>query len=119
MVVVWSNGAACTHCGTFANAVSNSVFTEFQQSYKIVWCYVNSSDSNTAAAYDFCYNGQILYPLIRYYWKKGGKTLLSKYTMGDTLDGQKDGKKGANNVISGIKKAFKSAFQKNGYDPNA
>ena len=48
MVTVWSNGDRCGHCILAATALKRSEFTKFQQSYHIVWCYLEYSDSDAA-----------------------------------------------------------------------
>lgn len=122
MVVVWSNGEQCGHCCTFASAVSNKVFREFQQTYKVVWCYLEGSDSDAkegSSAYNWCWGSLGFFPFVNFYWKKGSKVILHQRADGDAVDGQVSGAKGAKKAIAYIKKKFSSVMQKNGYNPNA
>ena len=86
MVAVWSNGQACGHCNTFASAVTESTFTDFQKKYKVVWCFLESSDSDAKAnskPYQWCL-GDAVYdretPYIRTvtYMNKGHATRKSE-----------------------------------------
>ena len=132
MVAVWSNGSACGHCVTLANAVKHSAFVNFQKTYKVVWCFVESSDANSGVGSVPCrwcrgentFNQarnknleQITgYPFVTFWWKKAK---FDFWCTGDKLDKQRDGKTGANNCISFIKNKFKNVFSKYKYNPNA
>lgn len=131
MVAVWSNGVACGHCCTFVSAISNSTFVNFQKKYKVVWCFVESGDSDGAresgVAYNWCGGFPALtrksaikmpefFPFVNFYWKKANMDVC---VTGDSLNKQKGGSAGAKSVVSKIKSRFASAFKKYKYDPNA
>ena len=131
LVCVWSNGKNCGKCVTFENAVSNKTFQDFMNTYKPVWCFVTSSDSDGkigSNAYNFCwgkavkgYRSKALTPLQEYpfccfYWYKGGKTLVDSVATGTTMDGGSSGATGAKKVMAYVKNVFKNYVSKYGYN---
>lgn len=135
MVTVWSNGNRCGHCCQLAETLMNSVFTKFQQSYHIVWCYLEYSDKdanieskpfrwtrgekvyNRKAEKDKLITG---YPFVNVYWKEpSGKVVVDLCVTGDTFRGNKTGKEGANKIKAFIKSKLDSKMKTYGYNPNS
>ena len=110
---VWSNGENCSHCLTLEKCFNTSTFKNWMKTSGVVfWCGyegdTSSEDGNGGKGFDWCYDGQQLYPLVRLYWKdKSGKVRADWAGMGDNVDGGLAKDSGAKKVISFVKSKFK------------
>lgn len=109
---VWSNGENCSHCLTLEKCFNTSTFKNWMKTSGVVfWCGyegdTSSEDGNGGKGFDWCYDGQQLYPLVRLYWKdKSGKVRADWSGMGDNVDGGLAKDSGAKKVIAFMKKKF-------------
>lgn len=115
-VAVWSNGKNCSHCLTLEGCFISTTFKDWMKTSGVVYWFgyvgdSSSEDRNGGTGYNFCYNGQNFYPLVRVYWKDSKGKVVTDWTgMGDQVDGGLGGSSGAKKVISFLKKKF------NGWD---
>lgn len=144
-VFVWTNGDACGHCVEMAGSITQSSFVKFQRAYKILWCYVTSSDPDGpnkpgtpsldwAGGYvtksgKTTYRAKRLedyisgFPFVNFFWRKQvdgkWKVLIDECRTGDTVRGgfAKSFAQGAKNMAAYIPKMFKSIMSQYGYDP--
>lgn len=115
LVVVWSNGDACSHCVAWEKNASTTAFKNYVKESGIVWVFGYPGDKhhgarNTGKIYKFAYKNQNQFPLIRIYWPAGK---VDKTTTGDTTSG-------GLTTASAVKKQinyFKSALKKYKYSP--
>ena len=113
LIAVWSNGDACGHCVTFESACNSSKFKSWMKTSGCVFLFVHSGDSGGGrggSVYNFCYNGQSTFPLVRVYWYVNGKKKVNIHTMGDTIDGSYSGTTGGGKAVAWFKKKL-SAFK--------
>ena len=120
-IAVWSNGDACGHCTIFESACNSTVFKQWMKSSGIVFYFTYSGDKGdgtTKKSGKKADNGKIGsdifhwvrankntgYPFVRIYWPKGKVDVA---TIGDTVDGNRDGAPGGENAIKYFKKVLK------------
>jgi len=122
---MWTNGDNCSHCTKFEGCVNAKDFRTWMADSGIVFWFGYNKDSSVddregGTGWNYCYNRQSLYPIIRFYWKakKGtvladgtvlsaDKVVVNSYTMGDDLDKRL---KAAEGGTAKTLKAVKSAF---------
>ena len=117
-IAVWSNGDACGHCVMFENGCNTSYFKKWMASSGMVFYFTyygdkgnGSTKSSGSKADNGREGGDIFnwirankntgYPFVRIYWPKGKVDVA---TIGDTVDGNRDGSAGAKNTVAYIKK---------------
>ena len=146
MVFVWSNGAGCGHCCISVKTMRNKEFkTNFLPKFKVVWCYVTSSDSDGAVeskAFSFARgakvqtgskkNGNLVtyrsadldkkigsYPFTSFYWRKKidgkWKVVVDKVAEG-VWEKKTTAKDSAKAAAAYIKSVFQDKMKKYGYD---
>lgn len=122
----WTNGENCSHCVKFEGCVNASAFRNWMVDSGIVFWFgyngdSSSEDRNDGVGYNWVYQGQSLYPLVRMYWraKKGtvladgtvltaDKVIVDKSVMGDDLDSRlKASEGGTAKVLSRVKSYYK------------
>lgn len=117
LVVVWSNGDACTHCTTWEANANTTKFKNYVKSSGIVWVFGYPGDGhqgarNSGKIYKFAYKNQTQFPLIRVYWPAGK---IDKFATGDQTNG--GGSKSANvtkqiNYFKNLLKKYKYTVKK-------
>lgn len=113
LVAVWSNGDACGHCVAFESSVNSSYFRKWMKTSGCVFYFTYSGESQGevgGSVFHWCRkNKNTSYPFVRIYWPKGGVDVA---TVGDTVDGNKDGTTGGKKCVAYIKKKCAKFFAK-------
>lgn len=112
LIAVWSNGDSCGHCVLFESAVNSSYFKKWMKTSGCVFYFIYSGDGGDGKVgsdvFHWCRKKKnVAYPFVRIYWPSGGVDIA---TIGDTLDGQKDGTKGGKKSVAYLKKKLKKFF---------
>lgn len=110
LIAVWSNGDACGHCVMFENGINSTAFKNWMKTSGCVFYFIYSGDSGEGAEGGTVFhwvrnNKNTSYPFVRIYWPKGKVDIA---TVGDTVDGKKDGAEGGKNSVA----FFKSKLSK-------
>jgi len=108
LIAVWSNGDACGHCVTFEEAVNTSTFKNWMKTSGCVFYFIYSGDGGDgkvdSTVFSWIRKKNTAYPLVRIYWPAGGVDIA---TVGDTIDGKRNGATGAKNAIAYFKSKLK------------
>ena len=121
-IAVWSNGDACGHCMMFENGCNSSYFKNWMKTSGMVFYFVYSGDKGNGTtkksgtkADDGKIGSDIFhwvrgnkntgYPFVRIYWPKGKVDVA---TIGDTVDGNKDGSAGGKKSVAYFKAKLKN-----------
>ena len=121
-IAVWSNGDACGHCMMFENGCNSSYFKSWMKTSGMVFYFVYSGDKGNGTtkksgtkADDGKIGSDIFhwvrankntgYPFVRIYWPKGKVDVA---TIGDTVDGNKDGSAGGKKSVAYFKAKLKN-----------
>ena len=121
-IAVWSNGDACGHCIMFENGCNTSYFKNWMASSGMVFYFTyygdkgngttaksgSKADDGTEGSSIFHWiraNKNTGYPFVRIYWPKGKVDIA---TIGDTVDGNKDGAAGAKKSVAYFKGKLKN-----------
>ena len=111
LVAVWSSGDGCGHCYTFTSACNSTYFKNWMKSSGCVFFFTHAGESQGAVGgsiFHWCRkNTNTTYPFVRIYWPKGKVDVA---TVGDTLDGKKDGTTGGKKVAAYIKSKCSKFF---------
>lgn len=110
LIAVWSNGDACGHCVMFETSCNNSTFKKWMKDSGCVFYFIYSGDHGDgnigSSVFHWIRNNKnTAYPFVRVWWPKGGVDIP---TVGDNIDGGKDGSKGAKNAVAWFKKKLKN-----------
>jgi len=110
LIAVWSNGDACGHCVMFEESINSTVFKNWMKTSGCVFYFVYSGDGGDGAVDSDVFhwirgNKNTSYPFVRIYWPKGKVDIA---TVGDTIDGKRDGATGGKNAVA----YFKSKLSK-------
>ena len=109
LIAVWSNGDSCGHCVTFESACNSSYFRKWMASSGMVFYFTHSGESQGAVGgsiFHWCRkNKNTSYPFVRIYWPDGK---LDIATVGDTVDGKKDGTTGGKKAVAYFKSKLKN-----------
>lgn len=105
MIAVWSNGDSCGHCVGFESSVNSSYFKKWMKTSGIVFMFAYSGDPGDGkVGSDFFHwcrkNTNTAYPFVRIYWPKGKVDVA---TIGDKVDGNKDGTTGGKKAVAFFK----------------
>lgn len=104
-VAVWSNGDACGHCVAFESSCNSSYFKNWMKTSGIVFYFIYSGDAGDGEPGSSVFhwirkNTNTSYPFVRIYWPKGNVDVA---TIGDTVDGNRDGTTGGKKVVAYLK----------------
>ncbi len=109
LIAVWSNGDSCGHCVTFESACNSSYFRKWMASSGMVFYFTHSGESQGAVGgsiFHWCRkNKNTSYPFVRIYWPDGKVDIA---TVGDTVDGKKDGTTGGKKAVAYFKSKLKN-----------
>lgn len=101
---VWSQGDACGHCIMFESAVNSSYFRTWMKKSGCVFFFTYTGESagkEGGTACKWCTKGKGgTFPFVRTYWKKGN---VDTATMGDKIDGMKEGTAGGKKAVAYFK----------------
>jgi len=112
LVAVWSNGDVCGHCVMFENAVNSATFRTWMKTSGCVFFFTHAGESAGAvggSVFHWIRKNNTSYPFVRIYWPAGGVDVA---TVGDTVDGRRDGSAGGKNAISYLKAKLAKFFAK-------
>ena len=106
LIAVWSNGDACGLCVMFETSCNNKTFKNWMKSSGCVFYFIYSGDHGDgnigSSVFHWIRNNKnTAYPFVRVWWPKGNVDIP---TVGDNIDGGKDGAKGAKNAVNWFKK---------------
>ena len=111
LIAVWSNGDACSHCTKFENACRQKVFTDWMKTSGCVFYFTYPGDGGDgkkeSKVFHWIRGDNTSYPFVRVYWYVNGKKKVNVYTVGDTVDGNTNGKTGGTNARNYFKKLLK------------
>ena len=116
-IAVWSNGDACGHCIMFENGCNTTYFKNWMKSSGMVFYFATPADKGNGTTaksgskaddgriggniFNWCRkNKNTAYPLVRIYWPAGNVDVA---TIGDTVDGNKDGSSGGKKSVAYFK----------------
>ena len=109
LIAVWSNGDSCGHCVTFESSCNSSYFRKWMASSGMVFYFTHSGESQGAVGgsiFNWCRkNKNTSYPFVRIYWPDGKVDIA---TVGDTVDGKKDGTTGGKKAVAYFKSKLKN-----------
>ena len=122
LIAVWSNGDACGHCMMFENGCNSSAFKSWMKSSGMVFYFTHPGDKGNGTTtksgtkadngkiggniFNWCRNNKNTgYPFVRIYWPKGKVDIA---TIGDTVDGNKDGSAGGKKSVAYFKAKLKN-----------
>lgn len=109
LIAVWSNGDSCGHCVAFESSVNSSYFKSWMKTSGCVFYFIYSGDGGDGAVGSSVFhwirnNKNTAYPFVRIYWPKGKVDIA---TVGDTIDGNKDGTTGGKKAVAYFKDKLK------------
>lgn len=109
LIAVWSNGDSCGHCVGFESSVNSAYFKNWMKTSGIVFMFTYPGDGGdgkiASKFFHWCRkNTNTAYPFVRIYWPKGKVDVA---TIGDKVDGNKDGTTGGKKAVAFFKDKLK------------
>lgn len=114
LIAVWSNGDSCGHCVAFESSCNSSYFKNWMKTSGCVFYFTYSGDGGDGSIGSSVFhwirkNKNTAYPFVRIYWPKGKVDVA---TVGDTIDGNRDGTTGGKKAVAYLKKKLSAFFAK-------